>query len=87
MLYLRRDKNSLDLGDYNRYLRNGGGELVESLIDARIGIVSWIVSIVASIPILQWSSSTSWGSIVFIVANSLITNYLGTRKARMTVSE
>ena len=50
--YLRWDRNSIGLGDYSCYLRDGGDKLVNSLDDVEIGIVAGIISIIMGVHVL-----------------------------------
>ena len=86
LFYLKRDRNSVGLGDYGHYLHDGGNELVNSLNNVTIGVVARITSVIASILVSWQSSSTSWGSIIFNVANSFFANCLSTRITRTTMS-
>ncbi len=85
MFYLRRDRNSVGLGDYDYYLRDGCGKLVNSLDNIGIGVVAGITNIIVGVPISQWSSTTSWWSINFNVPFKFIANCHGTGRSTATM--
>ena len=85
MFYLRRDKNSIGLSDYDRYLRDGGSKLINSLDDVGMSIVAEISGVVTDVPVSWRSSMTSLRLINFNMPFRFIANRHGTKRSRITI--